>query len=116
MPVASAPTIGAGWQIQYSDSPEFRSTPFGVGRVIMKRGGKDARVTAGSDPTASDVADWDFQGKIKKIVCNDKGGGANTGVDSCTFVTLGIPKVGGTAAIVNSTVETPTESIDLSTL
>jgi len=117
MPEASAPEIGAGWQIQYDNNgPVARSTPFGIGRVIMKRGGKDARVTAGSDPEGTAAADWDFQGKIKKIVCNDKGGGANTGVDSCTFVTLGIPKVGGTAAIVNSTVETPTESIDLSTL
>jgi hypothetical protein len=116
MPDATAPEIGAGWRLEYDDNGPDHATPFGVSRVVMKRGGLNARVTAGSDPTASTPADWAFQGQIKKIVCKDKGGGANTGVNDCTFVTLGVPKKTGTAAIVNSWVETPNASIDLNTL
>ena len=114
--VATTPLIGAGWQINYDDDGASVARPWGINRVVMKRGGNNARVTAGSDPTAATVAGWAFQGIIKKLRCDDKGGGANAGLNGCTFVTLGIPKKTGSAVITGCTVETPNESIDLNTL
>lgn len=109
------PQIGAGWQIALGDDGVDIPTPFGIGRVVMKRGGNGARVTAGSDPTASTRSKWAFQGSIKKIICKDKGGGANTGVTGCTFVSLETPKVITSTTIASSVVETPHASTPINT-